>query len=168
PLDFFAGVYLLGCLPLIGPDRDLFLQGRQAESQGMGIGAYAYYRRIVENQKDRLIDEIIKVVEHTSTDQNLIEQLKNARQEQQFIAALDKIKAILPPTLLINGHHNPLKFLHQALSEHIHNCSDEQCLELARDIRVLLTEMAERINQILKDKKELDAALRHLSKDNDK
>ena len=36
---------------LIGPDREEFLKGRDCESQGLGIGAYAYYRRVVENQK---------------------------------------------------------------------------------------------------------------------
>lgn len=36
---------------LIERDRDIFLKGRRAESQGMGIGAFAYYRRVVENEK---------------------------------------------------------------------------------------------------------------------
>src|SRR5439155_11971413 len=35
-------------ISLIGPDRELFLKGRRAESQGMGIGAFGYYRRVVE------------------------------------------------------------------------------------------------------------------------
>src|SRR5262249_33576269 len=46
---------------LLGPDQHLFNKGQRAESQGMGIGAFAYYRRVVESQKNRLIDEIIKV-----------------------------------------------------------------------------------------------------------
>jgi hypothetical protein len=45
---------------LVQPDRDLLVKGYQAEIHGQGIGAFAYYRRIVEDGKDRLIDEIIK------------------------------------------------------------------------------------------------------------
>ena len=45
---------------LIGPDRDLFLHGRTAENLGLGIGAFAYYRRVVENQKGRIIRELGK------------------------------------------------------------------------------------------------------------
>jgi len=41
-------------ISLIGPDRELFLQGRRAENQGFGIGSFAYYRRVVENQKGRI------------------------------------------------------------------------------------------------------------------
>lgn len=48
-------------ISLIGLDREIFLQGRRAENRGMGIGAFAYYRRVVENQKNKIIAEIAKV-----------------------------------------------------------------------------------------------------------
>jgi hypothetical protein len=48
-------------ISLIGPDREIFLRGRRAENQGLGIGAFAYYRRVVENQRGRLISDIAKV-----------------------------------------------------------------------------------------------------------
>jgi hypothetical protein len=39
---------------LIGEEyRELFLKGRRAENHGLGIGAYAYYRRIIEHQRAR-------------------------------------------------------------------------------------------------------------------
>jgi len=47
-------------ITLIGPDREIFLRGRRAENQGLGIGAFAYYRRVVENQKGRIITQIGK------------------------------------------------------------------------------------------------------------
>ena len=34
-------------LRLIQPDSDMFLQGRRSENQGLGIGAFTYYRRVV-------------------------------------------------------------------------------------------------------------------------
>ena len=45
-------------IKLIGPDRDIFLKGRNCENQGLGIGAFTYYRRVVENQKNRILKEI--------------------------------------------------------------------------------------------------------------
>ena len=45
-------------ITLIGPDRDIFLRGRRAENHGLGIGAFAYYRRVVENQKGRIITSL--------------------------------------------------------------------------------------------------------------
>src|SRR5271163_2925877 len=48
-------------LRLFGSDSKVFLKGRQCENHGLGIGAFSYYRRVVENHKDQLFDEIIKV-----------------------------------------------------------------------------------------------------------
>lgn len=44
-------------LKLLGDQRETFLSGRRCENQGLGIGAFSYYRRVVEHQKDRIIDE---------------------------------------------------------------------------------------------------------------
>ncbi|MBN1931863.1 MAG: hypothetical protein JW786_09675 [Desulfobacterales bacterium] len=41
-------------IKLIGPDREEFLKGRRCENQGLGVGAFIYYRRVVENQKERV------------------------------------------------------------------------------------------------------------------
>ena len=42
-------------MKLVGPDRDDFLKGRRCENQGLGVGAFIYYRRVVENQKNRIL-----------------------------------------------------------------------------------------------------------------
>lgn len=147
---------------LIGPDRDLFLKGRRAENQGLGIGAFAYYRRIVENQKGRLIDEIIKVAKKVGGTPELIEELEAAKKETQFKSAIDCIKHGLPTVILINGH-NPLLLLHSALSEGIHAQTDESCLELATSIREVLFVLAEKIGQALKARAGLDAAVARLT-----
>jgi len=66
-----------------------------------------------------------------------------------------------PASLQVNGQ-NPLRLLHKSLSVYIHDKSDEECLQLAKDIRVVLTELADRIGQALKDKNELDEAVKRL------
>ncbi len=50
-----------GLIRLIQPDSDMFMQGRKCENQGFGIGAFTYYRRVVENQKNRILEKIVKV-----------------------------------------------------------------------------------------------------------
>jgi hypothetical protein len=148
-------------LRFIQPDIDLFLKGRRAESQGMGIGAFAYYRRVVENQKNRVIDEIIKVSTRLRAEPGFIASLEAAKKEIQFSGTIEKIKDGLPETLKIEGH-NPLTLLHNALSIGIHSSSEEECLELAQNIRVVLTELAERIDRALQDHAELKQAVGRL------
>jgi hypothetical protein len=152
-------------IKLIGPDRDIFLKGRRCENQGLGIGAFVYYRRVVENQKNRILDEIIKVSEKLSAPTESIDILKQAKNETQFSKALSSVKDALPQALLINGH-NPLSLLHSALSEGLHNQTDEYCLEIASSVRVILGELSDRLGQALKDEAELNHALSKLLQEN--
>lgn len=91
--------------------------------------------------------------------------LKDARDGFQFSNSMDTLKPAIPPVLLIKGH-NPLKLIHAALSEGLHAKSDDECLRLAHDIRVVLAELSERISIALKDEAELQAAVSRLAKRN--
>jgi hypothetical protein len=149
-------------ISLIGPDRELFLRGRRAENHGFGIGAFSYYRRVVENQKSRIILQIAKVAEKLGASPAISEQFKGAAKETQFSKAIDEIKGGFPSVLLIAGQHNPLTLLHGALSEGLHDHSDGECLEIAKEIRLVLTELADRISQALKEEAELTKAVSRL------
>lgn len=148
---------------LFGFNRDLFFKGNDCERQGLGVGASAYYRRIVELQKNLLLDEIIKVAERTNAPPDAIKTLRDAKNEQQFKKAVTMVKDAVPESLFIKGH-NPLTLLHNALSQNIHNASDEECLALAQAIRTMLFALAERLNQALQNETELHKALSVLLK----
>ncbi len=145
-------------MKLIGPDRDIFLKGRNCENQGLGIGAFAYYRRVVENQKNRILKEIIKVSEKIGAPQDKIDTLREAIKETQFSKALKMAKDVIPESLLIDGH-SPILLIHRSLSRGVHELSDEECLELASTVRLVLGELSERLSNILKDKAELTEAI---------
>jgi hypothetical protein len=143
-------------LRLFGKDSRLFLKGRQCENHALGIGAFGYYRRLVESHKDQIFDELIKVALKIAPD--LVERFKEAKKEQQFLSAIEATKDAMPQALLIDGH-NPLTLLHRALSTGLHAKTDEECLELAHHVRVVLADLAERIGQALKGDAELKAAI---------
>jgi hypothetical protein len=120
-----------------------------------------YYRRVVEGQKNRIIDNIIKVAEKLPSPGDTIESLKNARSENQFKKSVELAKNAIPQSLLINGH-NPLTLLNSALSEGLHDQTHERCLQIAHDIRIVLGDLSERLAQALKDERELNEALSRL------
>ena len=146
---------------LIQSDKDLFMRGRRCENQGLGIGAFAYYRRVVENQWTRLVENIIKVGRSIGAPEATISALEAAKREQQFSKAVSGLKDAIPQALLINGQ-NPLILLHAALSQGVHNLPDAECLELATSIRIILVELAEKLGEALKDEKELASAVKKL------
>ena len=116
---------------VLGAEKDYYFKGRQSENQGLGIAAFAYYRRVVENQKNKIFDEIIRTVKKINPeDAVFIAELEAAKKENQFSKAVESIKHAIPQILLIDGH-NPLTLLHSALSEGLHAKNDEECLEIA-------------------------------------
>jgi hypothetical protein len=101
-------------ITLIGGDRELFLQGRRAENRAMGIGAFAYYRRVVENQKTRIIEQIGKVAAKLGAKPEILKEFEAAAKETQFSTAIEKIKHGIPDVLLVDGH-NPVDSLAQRI-----------------------------------------------------
>jgi len=90
-----------------------------------------------------------------------LRRLAGAEKETQFSKAIEAIKDGIPEVLRI-GPHNPLTLLHSALSEGLHEHTDKECLEIAQEIRLVLTELAERLSQALKEEAELQTAVSRL------
>lgn len=124
-----------------------FKKGLVCESQGYGIGAFAYYRRITEEIIDELLDSIVELieVENQESYKAALEKTKKTRVTQEKI---DLVKDLLP-SILRPGGVNPLGVLHSELSEGLHAETDDRCLENASHIRDILTFL---INQIIQSK----------------
>jgi hypothetical protein len=116
---------------------------------------------VVENHKNEIFDEIIRVCETLAASPQLIEELGNAKKETRFTAAIEQIKTALPQGLLINGQ-NPLLALHGALSVGLHSESDEECLETAHAVRLVLTDLVEKMSLLQLENSELKSAVQHL------
>jgi hypothetical protein len=173
--DGSGSIYKYGELPQFGPpnspklislleeNKDLFLKGRRAENQSMGIAAFAYYRRIIETQKGRILDEIIRVCKAYAASADVLAELEAAKKETRFTSVIEVVKHGLPDVLFINGH-NPLTLLHDALSEGLHAETDEECLEVATDIRTVMGALAERMAEALREQKDLSQSVSRLLK----
>lgn len=113
---------------------------------------------MVESQWQRLINAAIGVSERLELPTETLEQ---AKAENQFSKAVEMVKDAIPQALLIKGH-NPMTLLYKALSEGVHELTDDQCLERAEAIRVILIDFAGRVGEALKERKEVEDALTKL------
>jgi hypothetical protein len=148
---------------LVESERDHFLNGRRCEMQGLGIGAFTYYRRVVQGVKDRLIDRMIVACRKVASTEAVVKELEHAKTIREFTRATETFSAALPDSLLLNGQ-NPLTLLHNALSVGIHALSDHECLEQATAVRNVLDGLAGRLAVALRDDKELNASISRLAK----
>jgi len=134
---------------ILGKFSKNYTKGLICESQGYGIGANAYFRRIVEEIIGDLLEQIPNIMsgEERSKYEEALEKTRKAKNTQDKIAL---VKDLLPP-ILMPEKHNPLKTLHKILSEGLHEKTDVECLEDAQIIRTTLTFL---VNSILRRKKE--------------
>ncbi len=116
--------------------KQIYQKGLINESQGYGIGAYAYYRRITEEVIDELLTSIIDLVE-SENKVLYFEALKQVKKTRVAQDKIDLVKDLLPESMKPGGM-NPLGVLHGALSDGLHNLSDEDCLIKAESIREAL------------------------------
>jgi|WetSurMetagenome_2_1015567.scaffolds.fasta_scaffold78750_2 hypothetical protein len=132
---------------VLGKHSANFKKGLVCESQGYGIGAFAYYRRITEEIIDELLDSIFDLIDESGKEEYkfVLDKTKTTRVTQDKI---DLVKDLLPTILKPNGM-NPLGVLHSELSEGMHANSDQDCLEIATHIREILTFL---VNQIIQSK----------------
>jgi len=143
-------------------DLELYRKGLRTEREGHGIGAAAYFRRVVENQWRALVKKLQDAAEKLGTSAEKLKIFQEALDQPQFSAAVDMLKDAIPAKLLILDGRNPLTLLYKPLSIQIHELSDEQCLQQAADIRVVLNETFDNIGRVLSDDETLKAAVTRL------
>ena len=141
-------------------DLELYRKGVRAEAQGLRIGAATYFRRIVDEQWQRLVQEIRRAAERLGVEDLGV--YDDAMGETQFSEAVAMLKDAIPGKLLILKGENPLTMLYKQLSQQLHGMTDEECLQQAADIRLVLTVLLENIAEVMKDQDELTAAAKRL------
>jgi hypothetical protein len=108
-------------------------------SQNFGLGAAAYFRRVVEETVGDLLDLIEQAakLDPTNVDENALRAVTEARRSHQ---ASDKLKLVAPqlPGHLRSGGSNPLSHLYDAYSEGVHVLSDDEALDTALRMRTVI------------------------------
>ncbi len=144
-------------------DAELFEKGRKSEAEGLGIGAFTYYRRIVDNQKAHLIGAVRSVAQMDGgSNPALVAALADAEAADGFTRAYEALKGHMPASLRISGH-DPLQLLYDQTSHGLHNLSDAECLARAATIREVMSAMAARVQELLRSHEALARAVGQLS-----
>ena len=144
----------------LGIHSGLYKKGLICESQGYGIGAFSYYRRITENIIDNLLDSIGDLLKDDDKGK-YIEALELTKKTRVTQEKIDLVKDLIPMSLRPNGM-NPLGILHSELSQGLHSETDENCLETAGQIRTILVFLVNQIIQQKANAKEFTDSMKHL------
>jgi len=127
-------------------DSDFLKKALICESQGYGIAAFSYYRRILENSIGKTLQGLRSMLELNNAPLEEIEKidkaLKGIVMDERIKIAKDAVPNHLRPNKM-----NPLAIIYDTLSAGIHRLSEEQCLENSQHIRVALSYLIRALTQ---------------------
>jgi hypothetical protein len=116
-------------------------------AQGHGIGAYAYFRRIVEDNIYNLLQMLQEDLVTTGGNNLVLQELEKLNGNVPMSTKIDIANHALPDYLRPSGL-NPLGALYGALSEGVHSHPDEVCLQksvtIEKCLKYLVSELSSR------------------------
>jgi hypothetical protein len=151
---------------LFGDNLDYYKKGLCCEQEDFGIGAFAYYRRIIEVVIDKLLDALYDML-NDEEKEKYKEDMNKARTERVAEKKIEIVKEILPTFLRPDGL-NPLKSLHSSLSAGLHSGSEKECLEIAKEIRISLEFLLKGLVENREEKRDYSKAVKKLDQHRDK
>ena len=128
-------------------DRENYEKAVICLSHDYGVAAFAYFRRVVENNINSLLDMLQEDLQASGGDQGNLDAVQSLRNTSPMSDKIKIANLALPPYLQPDGL-NPLGRLYQVLSEGVHSLPEEDCLKKAKAtsecLAFLISELATR------------------------
>lgn len=142
-------------------DLKLYKKALANLSISYGIGAYAYFRRIIENEIIRIISDISTMDFDGANDvKHALRAYEKDHQMSNLIAVLNQF---IPISLRELGD-NPIKLLHDQLSGGIHSFTEDDCLKKAESIDKILTFVIRKVKEEKLEIASVREAMKYLRK----
>jgi hypothetical protein len=137
------------------------------ESQGYGIAAFSYYRRVVENSIGKILENLRSILEMQGSSSENIEQIDRALKGIVMDERIKIAKDAIPNSLRPNGM-NPLAIIYDTLSAGIHRHPEEECLKNSEYIRVALSYLIKTLSRQNEEQRAFIEATKSLNDFNSK
>jgi len=116
-------------------DRTLYSKALINANFNHGIGALAYFRRVMENKVNLLLDLIAEAAKLAGVDEAGLQELERVKATHQVDRKIEIASKLLPAHLKPPGSPNPLDNLYKSYSSGLHGESDEKCLDIFNEGR---------------------------------
>lgn len=128
-------------------DLDNYEKAIVCLSHEYGVAAFAYFRRVVENNINSLLDLVQEDAQSSGSDKSILDALADLRKDTPMSEKIKIANLALPNYLKPDGL-NPLGRLYQVLSEGVHSLPEAECLQKATAtsecLAFLVSELASR------------------------
>jgi len=121
-----------------------YFKALKSLNDGLGIGAFAYFRRIIEKELISIVNDLAHL--NSGCSDKIQELLTKYSQNDKVYLLYENIFEYLPESLKILGD-NPFQLLYKQTSEGLHSLTESECLKRADNINTLLRFVIRKINE---------------------
>ena len=125
-------------------DRELYRKGLKNLELGYGLGAFAYFKRMIENEIGKIIETISNPYSPQSN--RIAEVVAAYKTDQQKSKLIEDITPHLPESLKEHGA-NILLLLNDTVLTPLHELTEEECIKKSKDIDTLFRYLLKKINE---------------------
>jgi len=115
-------------------DADLYKKALINANFNHGLGAVAYFRRVLENKVNALLDLIAEAAANEQVGAYDLKRIEDVKTSHRVEDKIEVASQLLPASLKPGGH-NPLDKLYTLASAGLHGESDEECLDIFSEAR---------------------------------
>lgn len=148
-------------------DAVFFKKALDCQSQGYGTGAFSYYRKVLENSIEGILNNIRSSIEREDPLSDNIKEIDKALKANTMDEKIKIAKDAIPESLRQNGI-NPLGTIYKILSIGIHKLSEEECLKNCENIQIALSYLIQKLPQQNEEQKTYVDTLKRLNEFNSK
>lgn len=141
-------------------DTSLYKKALINASISHGLGALAYFRRVIENKVNVLLDLVEEAAKAAQIHEDELKNIAEVKASKHVDVKIEYAAKILP-THLRPGGHNPLERLYGVASAGLHGESDSDCVGLFQEYRAAFEFLVQNLTE---QNEHAEAYVRQLSK----
>jgi hypothetical protein len=148
---------------LLGKDgSDLFHKGLMCISQGYGLGANSYFRRILEDKLTPILNRVLELRKRESAPPEELGRIDKAINAHDFSAKTRIAYEVAPPSLKSTAG-NPFKIIHDNYSAGIHEGDEATNITIATNLKNALVFIIHKLDSEIALHREFDKSLKAAS-----
>jgi hypothetical protein len=136
----------------LGASTQFYYKALQNLNMSYGIGACAYFRRMLESYINPLLQMLHDYKKERGASAEDLDEIRNVIKSHVFSAKTEYAAQICPDALIVGGM-NPLKEIHSLLSTNIHNGTDAEATEIALKLRGAIEFTVKALNRHYEEQK---------------
>jgi hypothetical protein len=136
----------------LGASTQFYYKALQNLNMSYGIGACAYFRRMIESYINPLLQMLHEYKKDGGAPAEELEEIQKVLKSHAFSSKTEYAAQICPDALIVGGT-NPLRKIHDLLSHNIHSGTDAEATEIALKLRGAIEFTVKSLNRHYQEQK---------------